>query len=150
MSELHDTAPSSGRVVVVVDDPLQAESLTKGGDGELVLTRDNALAGGVYIAAGTLTSNSAGALGTATMTIAGGANLRVEQQSVTINHVVLPDLVKQTSAGSFMLAGFESRLHTATGLTTTILGGDPSGQLTLEGAGTVHVPAGNTVGPTLL
>src|SRR5262245_42497703 len=27
MSELHDTAPASGRVVVVEDDPLQAESL---------------------------------------------------------------------------------------------------------------------------
>ena len=133
-----------------IDVPVHANSLTKGGDGELVLTRDNQFSDGVYIAAGTLTTRATGALGTATLTIAGGGDLRVEQESLTINHLVLPTLVKQNSAGSFNLAGFESRLHTAAGLTTTIVGSSPAGQLTLEGGGIVHVPGGRTVVPTLL
>jgi DNA-binding response OmpR family regulator len=49
MSELHDTAPSSGRVIVVEDDPLQAESLAfilrqEGYEVELASTGAEALA----------------------------------------------------------------------------------------------------------
>jgi fibronectin-binding autotransporter adhesin len=66
--------------------PIEADSLTKAGDGELVLSSPNAIGGAVYVAGGTLTSRAAGALGAGTVILTGGA-LRAEVASQTLQRL---------------------------------------------------------------
>jgi hypothetical protein len=126
----------------IIDATIQTDVLTKGGDGELVLNKPNPLVGAVYVTDGTLTVRDSGALGTGTVTITSGADLRVEHQSLTINHLRLPVFEKQTSTGSAVIGSFVTGLRTGPGVAVTINHSDGAGGLTVEGHGLVLVPEG--------
>ncbi len=122
-----------------IDVPLQSNTLTKGGDAELVLSQANVIPGGVWISGGKLTSRAAGALGTGEVTIVDGT-LRIEAESQKIENLRRPEVRRNYPGQSFSFLPGVGRVSTGPGVTLTVR--NVTGNfITLEGEGIVHVPS---------
>ena len=93
-----DAAAATITLSGILSDGIVAGSLTKVGEGTLVLNGENTFTGGVAINAGTVHAGNASALGTGAVTIAGG-QLNVANVSLNVSalEIVLSDKYKSDS-----------------------------------------------------
>ena len=127
-------------------------ALTKTGAGVLVLSGSNAYSGGTNLSAGTLRVGHDGALGTGTLTLAGGTLASADGSTRSFANAV--SITADTTfgdatgtgamvlSGSVGLGGGTRILNTASNL--TISGAVTNGSLTKSGAGTLTLSGSNS------